>query len=92
MPSSILGFFEAEVTLCFVSRAALRWALVISPREPLTLKDGVRFTMVHKSFYGVCIFGGWKDWLLAWRQQLSGICNQPANTCWYLSYRKEVWA
>ena len=35
------------------------------------------------------------DWLhtsimiSAWRQQLS-IRDQPANTCWYLSYRTEV--
>ena len=58
-PSSTL-FVEAEVTLCFFSHAALRWALVISPREPLALKDDDDFNMVHGSFYDVCVFGWWE--------------------------------
>ena len=56
-PSSII-FVDAEVTLRFFSRTALRWALVISPQEPLALKDDVDFNMVHGSFYGVWVFLG----------------------------------
>ena len=29
------------------------------PQEPLPLKDGVVFAMVHQSFYDVCVFEGW---------------------------------
>ena len=54
-PSSIL-FLEAEVTLRFFSRATLHWALVISLREPLSLKDAVDFTMVHGSLYCLCFW------------------------------------
>ena len=57
--SSIL-FVEAEVTLRFFSPAALHWALVISPREPLALKDALDFSMVHGSFYDVCVSGWWR--------------------------------
>ena len=56
----VYPIFRGRGDLALFLTRCLALGFVHFPPEPLSLKDAVDFTMVHGSFYNVCVFGWWR--------------------------------